>query len=244
MLYIRYAALERTINSLPNARWKRFREKAKAGNKIPYFSTEKQIPTSRVNKGIVGDFIFINCQRWDYMQHMVYLQQSVSFGLIWTQQTCQRWCNNSKIFRDDYDGERKSKSCAVKAYAERGADGALLKKKNIREISVNELCEAAEINRTTFYRHYQTPHDVLIDIELDFAKLAQEKPLPSTARGDIKKHALYLCEFLDKHRDTMKLFLQNSADSDVAVIYPRRTEPHPGHRTDPVSLWYTGCRTA
>ncbi len=62
---------------------------------------------------------------------------------------------------------------------------ALLKKKNIRKISVNELCETAEINRTTFYRHYQTPHDVLIDIELDFAKLAQEKPLPSTARGDI-----------------------------------------------------------
>ncbi len=98
---------------------------------------------------------------------------------------------------------------------------ALLKNKNIREISVNELCETAEINRTTFYRHYQTPHDVLIDIELDFAKLAQEKPLPSTARGDIKKHALYLCEFLDKHRDTMKLFLQNSADNDVAVIYQR-----------------------
>ncbi len=98
---------------------------------------------------------------------------------------------------------------------------ALLKKKNIREISINELCETAEINRTTFYRHYQTPHDVLIDIELDFAKLAQEKPLPSTARSDIKKHALYLCEFLDKHRDTMKLFLQNSADNDVAVIYQR-----------------------
>lgn len=96
---------------------------------------------------------------------------------------------------------------------------ALLKKKNIREISVNELCEIAEINRTTFYRHYQTPHDVLLDIEADFAKLSQEKPLLSTTRNDVKKHALYLCKFLDEHRDTMKLFLQNSADGDVAVIY-------------------------
>ncbi len=98
---------------------------------------------------------------------------------------------------------------------------SLLKEKNIREISVNELCDVSEINRTTFYRHYQTPHDVLLDIEFDFTNLTQEKPLPSTARNDVKKHALYLCEFLDEHRDTMKLFLQNSSDSDVAVIYQR-----------------------
>ena len=121
----------------------------------------------------------------------------------------------------------------------------LLKKKNIREISVNELCQVAEINRTTFYRHYQTVHDVLqglldrrvlrnfgaglalavvfkdevVDIEADYASLAQQKPLPSTARNDLQKHALYLCKFLEEHKAAIKLFLQNSTDSDVAVIY-------------------------
>lgn len=95
----------------------------------------------------------------------------------------------------------------------------LLKEKNIREISVNELCQVAEINRTTFYRHYQTVHDVLLDIEADYARLAQGKPLPSTARNDLQKHALYLCKFLEEHKAAIKLFLQNSTDSDVAVIY-------------------------
>ena len=54
----------------------------------------------------------------------------------------------------------------------------LLNKKNISKISINELCEIAEINRTTFYRHYQTPHDVLLEVEYDFIKGFQNTPVP------------------------------------------------------------------
>ena len=31
----------------------------------------------------------------------------------------------------------------------------LLKTKHISEITITELCENADINRTTFYRHYE-----------------------------------------------------------------------------------------
>lgn len=49
----------------------------------------------------------------------------------------------------------------------------LLKRKNINDISVTELCEKADINRSTFYYHYkyiedficEIYHDELIDIE-------------------------------------------------------------------------------
>ena len=41
----------------------------------------------------------------------------------------------------------------------------LLKEKNINKISVREICDAAEINRTTFYKHYGNPYDLLEDIE-------------------------------------------------------------------------------
>ena len=33
------------------------------------------------------------------------------------------------------------------------------------EITVKELCEAADINRTTFYVHYKNTREVLEDIE-------------------------------------------------------------------------------
>lgn len=95
----------------------------------------------------------------------------------------------------------------------------LLKKKNIGDISVKELCEISGINRTTFYRHYQTPRDVLSEIELEFARRAQEKPLPSTDLSDVKKYADYFCGFLFENREMLKLLMQNSDDASISLIY-------------------------
>ena len=44
----------------------------------------------------------------------------------------------------------------------------LMNRKPLDKISITELCDEAGINRTTFYRHYYTPHDVLLSMELDF----------------------------------------------------------------------------
>lgn len=41
----------------------------------------------------------------------------------------------------------------------------LLKEKPISKITVKEICELAEINRTTFYKHYQDPYDLLGQLE-------------------------------------------------------------------------------
>ena len=47
----------------------------------------------------------------------------------------------------------------MKAYA------GLLSQRDRDYISVNDLCEASNINRTTFYRHYKTIADIEADIE-------------------------------------------------------------------------------
>ncbi len=44
----------------------------------------------------------------------------------------------------------------------------LLAEKPIGKISVYELCQRAEINRTTFYKYYGNPYDLLAEIEDDF----------------------------------------------------------------------------
>ena len=42
---------------------------------------------------------------------------------------------------------------------------ALLQKKPIYQITVSELCSEAELNRSTFYKHYGNVQDILQDIE-------------------------------------------------------------------------------
>lgn len=41
----------------------------------------------------------------------------------------------------------------------------LLKEKPINRITVKEICEASEINRTTFYNHFDNPFDLMEQIE-------------------------------------------------------------------------------
>ena len=46
----------------------------------------------------------------------------------------------------------------------------ILKEKPIDQVSVKELVEAAELNRSTFYLHYSSPLDVLKEIENQFVE--------------------------------------------------------------------------
>lgn len=95
----------------------------------------------------------------------------------------------------------------------------LLKKKRIHEISVKELCEASGINRTTFYRHYQTPHDVLLEVEYDFLKGFQNTPVPFSEIADLEKNTARMCNYLSENRALVKLFIQNNTDSDIILIF-------------------------
>ena len=44
----------------------------------------------------------------------------------------------------------------------------ILQKKHIDKVTVKELCEEASVNRGTFYLHYITPNDLLMEIEQQF----------------------------------------------------------------------------
>ena len=44
----------------------------------------------------------------------------------------------------------------------------ILKSKHIDQVTIKEICEEARINRGTFYLHYATPNDLLMEIEQQF----------------------------------------------------------------------------
>ena len=48
----------------------------------------------------------------------------------------------------------------------------LMRTKHINEISIKKICETADVNRSTFYHHYQSPEELYDDIINDISKLA------------------------------------------------------------------------
>lgn len=88
----------------------------------------------------------------------------------------------------------------------------MLRDKDIYHISIRELCENADINRTTFYKHYGNQFDLLDDMENDllhmFEKtISEEKNKDDTA---VEK----LLTFLENDIDFVRLLLNSNVDPE------------------------------
>lgn len=91
----------------------------------------------------------------------------------------------------------------------------LMAKKSVQQITVSELCQTAEINRSTFYNHYGCPADVLLDIEkgvvadLEFLWHRESE----TLNWLLNERVEAVCNYLLEHKDLAKLLLRNSDTS-------------------------------
>ena len=92
---------------------------------------------------------------------------------------------------------------------------AMLKEKPIDKISVTELCRRAEINRSTFYAHYNVPKDVLLEIKWDFAAQIAESLRSLDKEATPKDKFIRICEFIAAHADLEKIILANSDDDEA-----------------------------
>lgn len=95
----------------------------------------------------------------------------------------------------------------------------LLIKKHIDTITISELCQEAGINRTTFYRHYETPRDVLLEIEFEFVKSFYEIPSSVNELKDLQNCLIHICEFLYNNKEITKLFIRNNTEQDFSQLY-------------------------
>lgn len=79
----------------------------------------------------------------------------------------------------------------------------MLEKKNIQKIYVRELCEKADINRSTFYKYYESQYDLLAEMENDLLMEIEEKCMD---KDDVKGLNNILC-FLNDNKKCIGLYL-------------------------------------
>lgn len=91
----------------------------------------------------------------------------------------------------------------------------LLAQKSIHKISIREICQNAEINRTTFYKYYGSQYDLLKEMENEVLTqincyLSENKDRSGYAVQWITMIITYLHDNLDLCR----LLINNTVDSD------------------------------
>ena len=85
-------------------------------------------------------------------------------------------------------------------------------KGSVEKISVRELCERAELNRSTFYAHYSEPKALLEEIEDDLLSAAGTH-LMNIGHADDINAGTYILLFLRYIRDNDKQFRTLLVDS-------------------------------
>ena len=82
----------------------------------------------------------------------------------------------------------------------------LLKEKgSVAKISVRELCDRAELNRSTFYAHYNEPNDLLMEIETELLDATEEHLKKIGEENDAGAHK-YILSFLQYIKQNDKQF--------------------------------------
>ena len=102
----------------------------------------------------------------------------------------------------------------------------LMEEKPINEISVKELTELVDVNRGTFYFHYQDIYDLLRDMEQDFFdqfdRTLSENAPALDEEGTPYLHAVF--SFIDANRDFCRIMLSPHGDMKFVELVKRRVD--------------------
>ena len=90
----------------------------------------------------------------------------------------------------------------------------LLKKKDIYHVSIRELCDSADVNRTTFYKYYGSQFDLLADMENDLLELISKAIEKNEANPE--KIVAAACRYLEDNLEFARLIINNNVDPNFA----------------------------
>lgn len=88
----------------------------------------------------------------------------------------------------------------------------LLNDKELSQISITELCRTADINRNSFYRHYNIPLDILLELEDEvFEKLSAVL----RKSHNMDEVILLSCQILENDKEMSKIVFMKGDGSGI-----------------------------
>ncbi len=107
--------------------------------------------------------------------------------------------------------KREDRRTAMSKRMMKDALTEILKEKDIYHVSIRELCERADVNRTTFYKYYGSQFDLLADMEKDLLVFLAD--VIRELESDTIKAIETACSYLENHLEFARLIFNNNVDS-------------------------------
>ncbi|WP_155715416.1 TetR/AcrR family transcriptional regulator C-terminal domain-containing protein [Clostridium beijerinckii] len=116
----------------------------------------------------------------------------------------------------------------------------LTQSKNIQEITVTQLCREAKINRTTFYKYYSLPIDILNEyIEETYLQSIKGVYLlnKNSSMKDRYSYILPLCYFFYKNSEITRYYFENNRNN-ITLLQRLFIEKIPNNTQDDFVLYF------
>lgn len=101
----------------------------------------------------------------------------------------------------------------------------LMKKKSIHVVSIKEICEGADVNRSTFYRHYDTQYDLYDDIINDISDDILVIYRNCAEEGmNVSRLLTKIFTYIEDQREKFLVLLSDNGNISLGETYNRITE--------------------
>lgn len=91
----------------------------------------------------------------------------------------------------------------------------LLEAKELDKISITELCRESGVNRSTFYRYYTLPKDILTEMQDLFIEQIHGSLQKEITAYDVERSFAYLLE----NKEIVKILLRYTSESDWVDLF-------------------------
>lgn len=92
----------------------------------------------------------------------------------------------------------------------------LLNKNAITEIDVSQLCTYAGVNRTTFYKHYNSLYDLLNELINEFFKKIEILFLKVNVNENTTSKIAFLLKYLKQNREFVSVIMNNNTLTTIS----------------------------
>ncbi len=102
----------------------------------------------------------------------------------------------------------------------------LMKEKNINELSVKEICEKADVNRSTFYKHYSTITGLYEDVISDITENFNIIGLSAKKDGTMftAKYFESILNYVENNRDLFLVILSKNGNIGFGEFLVQNTD--------------------
>lgn len=116
----------------------------------------------------------------------------------------------------------------------------LMKEKTLHEISIKKICENADVNRTTFYRYYNSQYDLYNEILAEISEEVRAKIRPLSEENALLNSLTDILTYAEENREIILVILSRNGSLVIGEMFTKTVASHiDSDKTSELSMYCT-----